>query len=130
MAAGGGRAGPADQVAAGWPRPGRRRAERVSFRFCRVFTRRYQPVLVGEAHRLGPVSSLDLGEEVIDVALHGGFADHELRRDRGIREALRDETEHFGLTGSEATRWLGRPLRPAVSVPPSSSARSRMPVSP
>jgi hypothetical protein len=43
------------------------------------------------------------------VAFHGCLADHEFRRDLGIREALRYEAEHFGLPGVRPPGgWDGR----------------------
>jgi len=46
---------------------------------------------------LGAIPGVDLGEQVVDVALHGGLTDHELFGDLGIGQALRDEAEHLGI---------------------------------
>jgi len=52
-------------------------------------------VLVGVADRLGAVAGADLRQQVVDVALHRGLADHEAGRDLGVGQADGDEGEHF-----------------------------------
>jgi hypothetical protein len=44
-----------------------------------------EAVLVGVGDCLGAVANAGLGEEVVDVALDGGFADDQLAGDLGVR---------------------------------------------
>ncbi len=48
-------------------------------------------MLVGEGDRLGAVARVNLGQQVIDVALDGAFADDELCGDLAVRLACGDE---------------------------------------
>src|SRR6185437_9271642 len=56
-----------------------------------------EPVPVRVADRLRAVANPGLGEEVVDVALHGRLADEEPRGDLAVREPLGDQGEDFGL---------------------------------
>ena len=49
--------------------------------FSRAVPQRGKSVLVGEGDRLGAVACVNLGEQVVDVAFDGAFADDELFRD-------------------------------------------------
>src|ERR1022692_474458 len=59
--------------------------------FSRAVPRRGKSVLVGEGDRLGAVACANLGEQVVDVAFDGAFADGELFRDLAVRHAGGDE---------------------------------------
>ena len=48
-------------------------------------------VLVGERNRLGTVTCLDFGEQVVDVALDGAFANGEVFGDVAVRHAGGDQ---------------------------------------
>jgi hypothetical protein len=69
-------------------------------------TWRGESVPVGVAHRLRPVAGADLGQHVVDVALHRGLADEQLGRDLGIRQARPDQPQDFGFPGSKPVRKL------------------------
>jgi hypothetical protein len=58
-------------------------------------------VLVGECDRLGAVACVNLGEQVVDVAFDGAFADDELFGDLAVRHAGGDECQYLGFPGSE-----------------------------
>ena len=53
-------------------------------------------VCVGDS--LGAVTNAGLGEEVVDVALDGGFAQDESLGDLGVRQPFSDQCEHFGFS--------------------------------
>src|SRR6476646_4880463 len=71
---------------------------------------------VGEDHELGSVAGVELGEDPADVRLSSEEADVETVADLGVREALRDQSEHLVLALGElverdcGTGWwrLGR----------------------
>lgn len=70
-----------------------------------------QSVLVGADDCLGAVAGVDLGEEVVDVALDGAFGDDESLGDLAVGKTGGDEGEHFGFSGGEPIgerrkRWL------------------------
>ena len=60
-----------------------------------------EPVLVGVGDGLGSVADAGLGEEVIDVALYCGLADHQPPGDLYVGESLGDQCEHFGFSLGE-----------------------------
>jgi hypothetical protein len=59
--------------------------------FSRAVPQRGKSVLVGEGDRLGAVAYVNLGEQVVDVAFDGAFANDELYRDLAVRHACGDE---------------------------------------
>src|SRR5687768_11577784 len=59
--------------------------------------------LTQERGRLAATMELQLVQDVVDVVLDGGDADHQLARDLLVREAAVDEPDNFRL----ATRQLG-----------------------
>src|SRR6185437_13010120 len=61
-----------------------------------------EAVLVGEGDGLGAVASVDLGEQVVDVALDRAFADDKALGDLGVGQAGRDEGQHLGFPGGES----------------------------
>ena len=63
-----------------------------------------QTVTVSVVDGLGSIAHASLGEEVVDVALDGGFVDHEALRDLAVGETLGDEAEHFRLSRRETVR--------------------------
>lgn len=56
-----------------------------------LFPWRGKSALIGEGNCLGAVACLDLGEQVVDVALDGAFADDELFGDLVVRHAGGDQ---------------------------------------
>jgi hypothetical protein len=47
--------------------------------------------LIGEGNRLGAVACVNFGEQVVDVALDGAFADDEVFGDLAVRHAGGDQ---------------------------------------
>lgn len=69
-------------------------------------------MLVGVGHGLGAVTCVDLGEQVVDVALDGAFADYELCGDLRVRQAvaMRESTSASrGVSPSGSRGAGGRP---------------------
>src|SRR3954452_24928850 len=63
---------------------------------------------------LGPVSGAWLGEDVVDVRLHGRLADVELAGDLRVRESAGDESKHLGLAGCQVVWQRRRRTTPAA----------------
>ncbi len=57
-----------------------------------------EPVLVGVGDGLGSVADAGLGEEMIDMALYRGLADHQPAGDLYVGQSLGDQCEHFGFS--------------------------------
>jgi hypothetical protein len=68
-----------------WPIPAKARDDRDDGPQTDDAGRSGESVLVGVGDGLGPVANAGLGEEVVDVALDGGFADDQLAGDLGVR---------------------------------------------
>src|SRR5205823_4934081 len=66
-----------------------------------------ESLFVRVADRLRAVVDAGLGEEVVDMALHGRLADVEASRDLAVGEALRDQREHFDLAWRQAVGEIG-----------------------
>src|SRR3954467_9664857 len=64
-------------------------------------TRRDEPGLVGQHDRVDAIAGVELAEDALDVCLDGGLAEHELGRELRVRQAARDQGEHFDLAGGE-----------------------------
>src|SRR5262249_2399359 len=60
--------------------------------------------VVGEQGDLGPVSELQLGQDVGDVRLDGGHAQVELGGDLRVRVAVRDGEDDVVLTGAQGAQ--------------------------
>jgi hypothetical protein len=56
-----------------------------------LFPWRGKSALIGEGNRLGAVACVNLGEQVVDVALDGAFADDEVFGDLAVRHAGGDQ---------------------------------------
>src|SRR5215207_7933654 len=67
-----------------------------------------QARLPGTDYRLGPISNLQLGEDVRDVVAHSLGAQMELFRDGGVGVSLRDEVQDRALALGESWKDLGR----------------------
>jgi hypothetical protein len=61
-------------------------------------------VPVGVADGLGAVAGADLGQQVVDMALHRGLADDQAFRDLGVGQARRDERQHLRLPRCRTVR--------------------------
>jgi hypothetical protein len=57
----------------------------------RTVGQRDESPLIGEGDRLGPVACVNLGEQVIDMALDGAFADDEPFGDLAVRHSCGDQ---------------------------------------
>src|SRR6476620_5603146 len=55
----------------------------------------------GDAGRLDPVGRVELGQDVMDVDVHGARADEELRSDLAVGPARRDELEDHQFAWGE-----------------------------
>jgi hypothetical protein len=74
----------------GWMRPSVRELRAMGLS-AGLFPWRGKSVLVGEGDRLGAVACVNLGEQVVDVAFDGAFADDEVFGDLAVRHAGSDE---------------------------------------
>lgn len=74
--------------------------------FSRAVSRLGKSVLAGDGDRLGAVTCVDLGEQVVDVTFDGAFADGKVIRDLVVGHACGDERQYLGFPGSE-TRGKG-----------------------
>src|SRR5919205_1084059 len=63
--------------------------------------------LPGTDDGLGPISNLQLGEDVRDVVAHGLGAQMELFRDGGVGVSLRDEVQDLALAVGECWKVWG-----------------------
>src|SRR6185437_2919143 len=81
-------------------------------RLAEVFTRAMLPgresVPVRVTDGLGAVPRADLRQQMVDVALDRGLADHQALGDLSIGQASRDQREHLGFARCEPIRWRGR----------------------
>ena len=64
---------------------------------------------------MGPIRHTDLAVCRADIGLHGVDRQGALLRDLDVGLALRDEGEHFGLTGREASA-LAWPVAPTLDA--------------
>ena len=58
-------------------------------------------MIEGEDDRGGPITQVQLREDVPDVGLHGDLADEELLGDLGVARAAGHEADHFELARGE-----------------------------
>ena len=65
-------------------------------------------VAVGVGDGLCAVSTAGLGEDAVDVGLHGGFADEQPRGDLGVGQAGGNELEDLGLALGQAVGQASR----------------------
>ena len=67
----------------------------------RLRRRHYDLVVVGHTNRLGPAENIELSEERLDVALDGDFGDSEIRPDKFVGLAGREQLQNIQLTSSQ-----------------------------
>ena len=63
--------------------------------FILLFGPVYQPLLPCKYRRLSTIKHVQLAQNIANMHFDGFFADHQLFRNRGIGEAIRDEAQHF-----------------------------------
>src|SRR5262245_28042264 len=68
----------------------------------------YDPALDADHRRMCPVVGSELGEDVLDPALHGVFSDRQLIGDLLVGIASGNQTEHVNFCGRQ--RVIGRML--------------------
>src|ERR1700722_467043 len=69
--------------------------------WCGLRRGRHKTMVVGVANGLGPAAGVDLGKEVVDVALHRHLRDIELGADLRVGASAGDGPEDIGLSGCE-----------------------------
>src|SRR5690606_7841725 len=76
----------------------------VRTRSRRLRSRRSQPLAKGVGDGLRTITDLSLGEQIVDMGLHGCLRDVKLPRDLRVGPALRDQPEHLDLPPCQPVR--------------------------